>query len=151
MVSINNLDTVKRAKMLLIRIPLMITLLVLVAQLLGWIHVTVLLIALGAITLLSILATLILKMHFIEVSIAEGKLFIRFYHLFPLIREYRMVEVPMGQLIQVEIKPAVFGLTEVLVLTVNTTKGVAVFPELPLTLVKPDKREEIFRLIQTCL
>lgn len=149
--TIHNLDTVNRAKLWLIRLPLMITLMVLVAQLLDWIHVTEILIALGAITILCILATLILRMHYIEVSQSDGKLFIRFYHLFPLIREYRMVEIPDGQLLKMEMKPAVMGLTEVLILTVNTTRGVAVFPELPLTLVSQDKRQEMFRLIQSCL
>lgn len=148
---ISNHKAVQRAKIWLIRVPLMLTLTVLVLYLFDWFPVKEVLWVLAGLTVLCILATLVLRMHFIEVSVEAGKLYVRFYHVFPLIREYRMVEVPPGQLLRAEIRPVTWGLTEVLLLTVQTTRGVAVFPELPLTLMSRKQRELIFQVIQTCL
>lgn len=148
---INNQRRVQKIKLLLLRVPLILTLILLVLQLFELGPFGLPLIILASLTLLGILLTLVLRMHFIEASLKGSTLIIKYYHLFPLIRTYQKAEIQAESLTGYRTRKIIGTLVESLILKVNTVKGIAEFPEIPLTLLNRTERDALKKLVEKCL
>lgn len=149
MVICNN-KIVHRVKLTMIRIPLLVSLIILVLQMFELIHLPGLLIASASLTVVLLLLTLILRMNFIEASCNEGNVIIKYYTLFPLIREYRKIQIPKSHLSSFRISRKRGSWVETLELEANTTHGSAIYPEISLSLLNKTEREQLKQMIIQC-
>jgi len=147
----SNIESVNRAKFLLIRIPLILTLIVLVLQMFEIFSIPYLLISSAAYTVLAMISTLVFRMFFVNIEISQDGIIIKYYHLFPLVREFQKIEIGQGQLAEMEYKKSMGGIVSVIELQVKTKVGVAKYPEIPLTLFKKPIRENIVNEIRKWL
>ncbi len=133
--SINNKKEVIWAKFMLIRIPLLLFIGILVVYLFFEWKMPWLLFTTGGLFVICLLITLVFKLHFFQCDISESSVRIRFYHLFPLIREFRIIEVENTALEAAKINKRMGGRLISLSLSELTTEGVAVYPEIPLSFI----------------
>jgi len=139
----NNKKQANIAKILLIRTPLMLALIVLVLILFKVINIPLLLITVAVIFVLCLLATLILRLHYVDGEVSDAYIRIKYYHLFPLIREYRKIELSGKTLHSVSIEKRLGGQISVMILSEHTDEGIASYPEVPLSLFSKTQLAEI--------
>jgi hypothetical protein len=147
----SNIQAVQRGKFILIRIPLIITLIILVLQVFEILQIPYLLIISASTTLLALISTLVFRLFFVEVELNETGVSIKYYHLFPLVREFQKIEITKGQLSDLEYSESFGGLVGVMKISVLTNRGRATYPDVPLTLFKKPKREIIVNQIEKWL
>lgn len=138
---INNHSNTLKAKIFLVRIPLILVLTLLVLQLLEVINQPTLLISSVSLFVLAIGSTLILRMHYVEFDFQSDELSIKYYSVFPLIREYQRIEIKKGDLAQFEIIGKMGGWIPVLILTIHSGGGLANFPEIPLSILSDSDQQ----------
>lgn len=143
-------NTIK-AKFLLIRVPLILVLTVLVLRMFDVISNPRILIGFALLFVLSLASTIIFRLHYLEVEISKKVLDIKYYHIFPLIREYQHIEINIENLVKVEIKKHLAGLVRVLVLSVKTENGIASFPEIPIILLKRNEQAELLTILSRAI
>ena len=144
----SNIKSINRAKYLLIRVPLIITLTILVLRLFEVFIIPYLLLVSAAITVLALISTLVFRMFFVDVEFTDEGVVIKYYHLFPLVREFQKIEIPRGQLTEIMLKKSLGGLVSVMELHVETNRGIAVYPEIPLTFFKKPIQKDIVNQIR---
>ncbi len=147
----SNIESINRAKFLLIRIPLILTLIILVLQMVNIFSIPYLLISSASFTVLAMISTLVLRMFYVNVEISQDGIIIKYYHLFPLVREFQMIEIGRGQLAEIDHKKSWGGMVSVMEIQVKTNRGVAKYPEIPLTLFKKHIRGNIVNEIRKWL
>ena len=140
---VNNQKFSTRAKIFLIRLPLMITLVVLVLVLFQVFTLPALLIGSAAVFLLCLLATLILRLHYAGIEISDEQISIKYYHLFPLIREFKRIEIERKNLHSASLEKRLSGRIIVLILSETTADGNANYPEIPLSFFTKEQISEI--------
>ncbi len=140
--TINNHKAIKYAKFGLIRIPLMVLILIVVGYLLlDWKMPWILFVA-GGYFLVSLLLTLILRIHYFQIEVNDEQWIIKFYHLFPLIREFRMIQIPINQLYKVSLRKSTSGLVFIKLLE-DSQSGRAAYPEIPLSFITHEQFNEL--------
>ena len=146
---INNQKQANVAKILLIRTPLLVALIVLVLTLFQVINIPVLLITVAAIFALCLLATLIFRLHFIDGELSDDIISIKYYHLFPLIREYRKIELSGKNLHSFSFEKRFAGQVTVLILSEHTDTGIASYPEVPMSFFSKNQLSEISQTLSS--
>jgi len=145
-----NQKSTNRAKLFLVRLPLMALLIILVLTLMDVIPKATWLIITAGVFLITLLVVLIGRLHYAHFSISSKQLIIRYYHLFPLITDYQEIVVQRSDRPQFEIKYKFFGLIPVLFIKLQTSQGNAIYPPVPLGLFYKDEinllREELRKL-----
>lgn len=147
----NSRSNAIKAKFLLIRIPLILALTVLVLQLFEVIDKPQILIGFAVVFALTLATTLIFRLHYVEGEISKKSLSIKFYHIFPLIREYREIEINIESLTSAMLEKRVGGLVKVLVLTVKTEDGIANYPEIPIGLLSKNDQEKLITALNNLI
>lgn len=147
----SNIESINRAKFLLIRFPLIVTLIVLVLLMFNLFTIPYLLISCASFTFLAIISTLVFRMFYVNIEITQDRIVIKYYHLFPMVREFQKIEIARGQLAEIDHKKSWGGMVSVMELQVKTNRGVAKYPEIPLTLFKKPIRENIVNEIRKWL
>ena len=147
----SNIKSINRAKFLLIRIPLIVTLIVLVSLMINLFSIPYLFISCASFTVLAMISTLVFRMFYVNIDISQDVIIIKYYHLFPMVREFQKIEIARGQLSEIDHKKSWGGMVSVMELQVKTNRGVATYPEIPLTLFNKPIRENIVNEIRKWL
>jgi hypothetical protein len=137
--NIENSKATGRAKLLLIRLPLLAVLVILVLTMLEVFPSATILIIFAGIFILTLLTVLVGRLHYINISIKKTEVLIRHYHLFPLLADYQELLVQKSDNPEFLIRYSFFGFIPVLYINIYTSKGKAVYPAVPLGLLSKDE------------
>jgi len=132
---IDNKKSTARAKLMLVRLPLLLFLVILVLTLMEVFDSSLWLIISVSIFILTLLVVIVGRLHFVNISIGQSEILIKFYHLFPLITDYQEILIQLSDKPNFEIRKSFFGLVPILIISLNTSRGRAVYPSVPLSLL----------------
>lgn len=140
---IENKKATNITKILLIRVPLLVVLIVLVLTMMEVIPSAIWLIISAGVFLVTLLSVLLGRMHYVYFSFSEREIVMRHFHLFPLIRDFQEFSVQISDNPEFEIRYWFFKLVPVLYVQISTSQGRAVYPPIPLSLLSKDDRTEL--------
>ncbi len=143
MIEIENLKTSSRAKLWLIRMPLLLVLVILVLTLMEVIPTFIWLIVSAVFFLLTLLTVVVGRMQYVKISGDSEEVLIRHYHLFPLIRDYQELLVTRSDNPEFEIRNTFFNIIPVLHITIHTSQGNAIYPPIPLSLISKNELKKL--------
>lgn len=146
---INNQKQANIAKILLIRTPLLLALIILVLTLFKVINIPVLLISAAIVFALCLLTTLIFRLHYVSGEFSNNSIRIKYYHLFPLIREYRKIELSRQNLHTVSLEKRLAGQITILIISERTDDGIASYPEVPLSFFSKAQLSDINQILSS--
>jgi len=141
----DNKKSTTRAKLLLVRLPLMTVLIVLVLTLMDIIPSPIWLIISAGVFVTTLLIVLIGRFHYASFSFSPREIIIKYYHLFPLITDYQEIVVQRSDSPQFNIRDTFFGLNPILHIKIQTSQGNAIYPPIPLGLFS---KEEINQILE---
>lgn len=142
---IENQKATSRAKLWLIRMPLLLVLVILVLTLMDVMPSAIWLIISAGIFVLTLLSVIIGRFQYVKLSISSKEILIRHYHLFPLISDYQELLITRSDNPEFNLKYSFFGQIPVLHVTIQTSQGKAVYPSIPLSLLS---KKELKKLIE---
>lgn len=142
---IENKKATTRAKILLIRLPLLAVLIVLVLTLMEVIPTAFWLIISAGVFLATLLVVLIGRLHYARFIFTDKEVTIRFYHLFPLITDYQEILVQRSDNPSFSIKKSFLSLIPLLRIKLHTSQGSAVYPSIPLSLFSKEETDQLMK------
>jgi hypothetical protein len=140
---IENLKAARRAKLWLIRIPLLLVLVILVLTLMDIIPSFIWLIISAGIFLITLLSVLVGRMQYVKISSDSSEILIRHYHLFPLISDYQELLIQRSDNPEFELKNTFLNMIPVLHITIHTRQGNAFYPPIPLGLISKNDLKKL--------
>jgi len=147
MTHITNKQNSDRVKFWMLRAPFFLVLVILVLTVFEFLSSIIFLIVSASVLLACIIAVLALKLQFVDFKIDQGRIEIRYYNIFPLTREYRIIEIEAGTLERFDTKSSFSDLVYVLLLFKETPKGPAAYPFVSLTLFSKTERKSIVNVL----
>jgi len=132
---IENIKATSRAKLWLIRMPLLALLVILVLTLMDVFPSAIWLIISAGLFILTLLTVLLGRLHYVNFSFSKSEIQIRYYHLFPLVTDYQELDIQTSDHPEFEVRYWFFNLVPILYISVSTSQGRAVYPPIPLGLL----------------
>lgn len=140
---IENQKATNRAKLLMVRMPLLVVLILLVLTVMEILPSAIWLIISAGVFIIALLLVLIGRLHYISFSIKPDEVLIRHYHLFPLITDYQEIMIKQSDNPHFTMKESLFGMIPVLNIEITTSQGKAVYPAIPLSLISKKKLQQL--------
>lgn len=109
-------------------------------------HVVILL---AIIYLYLILKPVVLKYQFLYFTLTPGKISVNYYTMGILPGTKKAFEFPLNEFYKFETGKSFFKLRENLILFRKMKKGIAKYPPLSLTALKPDSKKKLLKALQT--
>jgi hypothetical protein len=85
--------------------------------------------------------------NYIYFSDEGNKYILRYFNFLPTILSQKSIEIQKGALVKYTVEKSVFGLREELVLFEKTKKGIAKYPNVSITLLNPDQKEQLIKAL----
>lgn len=145
---IDNKKSTARAKLFLVRLPLLLFLVILVLTLMEVFESSLWLIISASIFILTLIVVIVGRLHFVNISIGPSEILIKYYHLFPLITDYQEILIQLSDKPNFEIRKSFFGLVPILIISLNTSRGRAVYPKVPLSLLPKRDLSDLMKKLE---
>jgi len=145
---IKNKKATIRAKFWLVRMPLLIFLVILVLTLLEVLPSPVWLFIAAGLFIFTLLIVIIGRFHYVHFSIDQEEIIIRYYHIFPLLRDFQEILIQQSDEPDFSLERTFFGKVPVLIITLHTSRGSAKYPPIPISLLPRIETEELLKALK---
>ncbi|MCX6258471.1 MAG: hypothetical protein NTW49_11340 [Bacteroidia bacterium] len=86
--------------------------------------------------------------NYIYFSDESNKYILRYFNFIPMVLSQKSIEIPKESLVKYTIEKSAFGLRENLVLFEKTKRGIAKYPNVSLTLLTPEQKEQLLKTLK---